>query len=180
VLRAFNPMYIIDYFKRNGKKGWLSLDRVFLCITGSEDMFANLDHFSVRSVQVSLLFFSFSSRIKRSFGTHPGQDIDPIYWPTFVVAVVAAIMVSQAMISGAFSIVAQAQSLEKLGHAHGIAVVSAEIITTNLVTLVMLRIWKISIWRISLFYAVYVTIESTYLSAQLSKFVEGGYLPLPA
>lgn len=36
VLRAFNPMYIIHYFKRNGKKGWISLGGVFLCITGSD------------------------------------------------------------------------------------------------------------------------------------------------
>ena len=34
VLRAFNPKYIIDYFKRNGKHGWISLGGVVLCITG--------------------------------------------------------------------------------------------------------------------------------------------------
>lgn len=34
VLRAFNPAYIIRYFKRNGKRGWISLGGVFLCITG--------------------------------------------------------------------------------------------------------------------------------------------------
>lgn len=34
VLRAFNPMYIIDYFKRNGKSAWVSLGGVVLCITG--------------------------------------------------------------------------------------------------------------------------------------------------
>lgn len=34
VLRAFNPKYIYDYFQRNGKKGWISLGGVFLCITG--------------------------------------------------------------------------------------------------------------------------------------------------
>ena len=34
VLRAFNPKYIIDFFKRKGKKGWVSLGGVFLCITG--------------------------------------------------------------------------------------------------------------------------------------------------
>nr|CAD1833874.1 unnamed protein product [Ananas comosus var. bracteatus] len=33
VLRAFNPKYIVDYFKRNGKQGWLSLGGVVLCIT---------------------------------------------------------------------------------------------------------------------------------------------------
>lgn len=34
VLRAFNPKYIIDYFRRNGKQGWISLGGVILCITG--------------------------------------------------------------------------------------------------------------------------------------------------
>ena len=34
VLRALNPKYIVDYFKRNGKKGWISLGGIFLCITG--------------------------------------------------------------------------------------------------------------------------------------------------
>lgn len=34
VLRAFNPKYIVDYFKRNGKKGWISLGGVVLAITG--------------------------------------------------------------------------------------------------------------------------------------------------
>jgi len=34
VLRAFNPMYIVDYFRRNGKEGWISLGGVILCVTG--------------------------------------------------------------------------------------------------------------------------------------------------
>jgi KUP system potassium uptake protein len=38
VLRAFNPKYIVDYFKRNGKEGWLSLGGVFLCITGEQHL----------------------------------------------------------------------------------------------------------------------------------------------
>ncbi|KAH0707793.1 hypothetical protein KY289_012869 [Solanum tuberosum] len=234
VLRAFNPMYIVHYFKRNGKNGWLSLGGVFLCITGSEAMFADLGHFSVRSIQISFSCLVFPSILSAYIGQAAYLSKNPhdvgnafyasvpvaLYWPTFVVAVVAAIIASQAMISGAFSIVAQAHSqgcfprvkvvhtsekhegqvyipelnyflmiacvlvtlsfktTEKLGHAYGIAVVSAEIITTHMVTLVMLVIWKISIWRIALFYSVYLTIESTYLSAQLTKFVDGGYLPL--
>lgn len=34
VLRAFNPKYIVDYFKRNGRQGWISLGGIVLCITG--------------------------------------------------------------------------------------------------------------------------------------------------
>nr|XP_016461099.1 PREDICTED: potassium transporter 5-like isoform X2 [Nicotiana tabacum] len=201
---------------------------------GSEAMFADLGHFSVRSVQISfscvvfpalLSAYSGQAAYLSKFPEHVENTFyesvpGPLYWPTFVVAVAAAIIASQAMISGAFSIVAQAQSLdcfprvkvihtsakhegqvyipelnyflmvacvlvtfcfkttEKLGHAYGIAVVTAEIITTNMVTLIMLLIWKISIWWIILFYVVYVTIESTYLFAQLTKFAQGGFLPV--
>lgn len=52
VLRAFNPQYIIDYFRRNARQGWISLGGIFLCITGAEAMFADLGHFSVRAIQV--------------------------------------------------------------------------------------------------------------------------------
>nr|XP_009786088.1 PREDICTED: potassium transporter 5-like isoform X2 [Nicotiana sylvestris] len=197
-------------------------------------MFVDLGHFSVRSVQISFSCVVFPSILSAYIGQAAyltkfpenvgnafyASVLDPIYWPTFVVAVVAAIIASQAMISGAFSIVAQAQSLgcfprvkvihtsakhegqvyipelnyflmvacvvvtlsfkttRNLGNAYGICVVSAELTTTNMMTLVMLLIWKISIWRIILFYVVYVTIESTYLSTQLTKFVQGGFLPL--
>lgn len=53
VLRAFNPKYIVDYFRRNGKEAWVSLGGTILCITGSEAMFADLGHFNIRAVQVN-------------------------------------------------------------------------------------------------------------------------------
>lgn len=52
VLRALNPMYIVDYFRRNGKEAWVSLGGVVLCITGTEAMFADLGHFNIRAIQV--------------------------------------------------------------------------------------------------------------------------------
>ena len=81
VLRAFNPGYAVDYFRRNGKKGWISLGGIVLCITGddylpqcllfstilapfllsettwlhetgTEAMFADLGHFNIRAIQV--------------------------------------------------------------------------------------------------------------------------------
>jgi KUP system potassium uptake protein len=125
VLRAFNPKYIVDYFKRNGKEGWLSLGGVFLCITGSEAMFADLGHFSVRAIQISFSFVTFPAILAAYIGqaaylrkfpdnvanTFYDSIPDPLYWPTFVVAIGAAIIASQAMISGAFSIISQALSL---------------------------------------------------------------------
>ncbi|XP_059446908.1 potassium transporter 5-like [Corylus avellana] len=125
VLRAFNPMYIIHYFKRNGKQGWISLGGVFLCITGTEAMFADLGHFNVRAIQISFTCVTFPALLATYSGqaaylTKFPQNVsdtfyksvpDPIYWPTFVIAVAATIIASQAMISGAFSIISQSLAL---------------------------------------------------------------------
>ncbi|KAI3833873.1 hypothetical protein MKW92_023768 [Papaver armeniacum] len=223
VLRAFNPMYIIRYFQRNGKNAWISLGGVVLCITGTEAMFADLGHFSVRAIQISFSGVVFPALLSCYIGqaaylskfqddvhdTFYKSIPKPIYWPTFVVAVAAAIIASQAMISAAFSIITQALSLgafprvkvvhtslnyfimiatvlvtlifrttEQIGNAYGIAVLSVMVITTHMVTLIMLFIWKTSIWLVALFYIVLASIELTYLSAVLSKFTKGGYLPV--
>ncbi|XP_041012634.1 potassium transporter 5-like [Juglans microcarpa x Juglans regia] len=125
VLRAFNPMYIIGYFKRNGKEGWISLGGIILCITGTEAMFADLGHFSVRAIQMSFTCITFPAILASYIGqaayltkfpnnvsdTFYDSVPDPIYWPTFVIAVAATIIASQAMISGAFSIISQSLSL---------------------------------------------------------------------
>ncbi|XP_058102782.1 potassium transporter 5 [Magnolia sinica] len=124
-LRAFNPKYIIDYFKRNGKKGWISLGGVVLATTGTEAMFADLGHFSVKAIQVSFSTMVLPSLLCAYCGQaaylmkFPENALDsfyksipyPFYWPTFVIAVAAAIIASQAMISGAFAIISQSLAL---------------------------------------------------------------------
>ncbi|ESQ56367.1 hypothetical protein EUTSA_v10024742mg [Eutrema salsugineum] len=121
VLKALNPLYIIHYFRRNGKKGWISLGGVFLCITGTEAMFADLGHFSVRAVQISFSCIAYPALVtiycgQAAYLTKHTSNVsntfydsipDPFYWPTFVVAVAASIIASQAMISGAFSVISQ-------------------------------------------------------------------------
>ncbi|XP_048568509.1 potassium transporter 5-like [Triticum urartu] len=125
ILKAFNPKYIIDYFQRNGKEGWISLGGVVLCITGTEAMFADLGHFNVRAIQIGfsvvllpsvLLAYMGQAAYLRIYPEHVADTFyksipGPLYWPTFVVAVAAAIIASQAMISGAFAIIAQSQIL---------------------------------------------------------------------
>ncbi|CAA6664151.1 unnamed protein product [Spirodela intermedia] len=125
VLRALNPKYVIDYFKRNGRKGWISLGGVVLCITGTEAMFADLGHFNLRAVQISFTAVLFPSVTLAYIGQAAYLTKFPdnvsntfyksiptaLYWPTFVVAVAAAIIASQAMISGAFAIISQSLAL---------------------------------------------------------------------
>ncbi|TXG48997.1 hypothetical protein EZV62_024872 [Acer yangbiense] len=120
VLRAFYPKYIFDYFSRKGKQAWISLGGVILCITGAEAMFADLGHFNISfsGIVLPALLAAYSGQTAylvknpdQVGDTFYASIPDPLYWPTFVVAVLAAIIASQAMISGAFSIIAQSLSL---------------------------------------------------------------------
>ncbi|PPS05044.1 hypothetical protein GOBAR_AA15624 [Gossypium barbadense] len=125
VLKAINPMYIVEYFIRNKKDAWISLGGVVLCTTGAEALFADLGHFSVRAIQVSMcsmvnpaliLAYTGQSSYLRQY---PDEVSDafyksvpgPLYWPMFIVSILAAAIASQAMISGTFSIVHQSLSL---------------------------------------------------------------------
>ncbi|GLT86802.1 hypothetical protein SLE2022_049190 [Rubroshorea leprosula] len=125
VLRAFNPYYIIKYFQRNGKTGWISLGGVFLSITGAEAMFADLGHFSVQAIQISFSLVVLPSLVIAYSGQaayltkHPGDVTNafyksvpaPLYWPQNIVALLASIVASQIMISGTFSVISQSLSL---------------------------------------------------------------------
>nr|KJB44950.1 hypothetical protein B456_007G281600 [Gossypium raimondii] len=125
VLKAINPMYIVEYFIRNKKDAWISLGGVVLCTTGAEALFADLGHFSVRAIQVSMCSMVYPALIFAYTGQssylrqYPDEVSDafyksvpgPLYWPMFVVSILAAAIASQAMISGTFSIVHQSLSL---------------------------------------------------------------------
>ncbi|KAK1272159.1 Potassium transporter 5 [Acorus gramineus] len=125
MLKAFNPYHIFLYFKRNHKQAWLSLGGVVLCITGSEVMFADLGHFSVRSIQIAFAGLVYPCLIFAYMGQAAYLSIFPydvshtfykstpeiIYWPMFAVAVLASIIASQAMISATFSIIKQSVAL---------------------------------------------------------------------
>ncbi|XP_057545097.1 potassium transporter 5-like isoform X1 [Amaranthus tricolor] len=125
VIKALNPGYIIDYFKRNGIDAWISLGGVFLCVTGTEALFADLGHFSVKSIQLSMSGIVYPALMATYFGQASFLRLNqdkvgntfyevipgPLYWPVFVSAVLASIVASQAMISGTFSIIQQSLAL---------------------------------------------------------------------
>ncbi|XP_070012571.1 potassium transporter 5-like isoform X5 [Nicotiana sylvestris] len=125
IFRALNPMYIVAYFQRNGKDAWVSLGGVVMCITGAEALFADVGHFTVRSVQISMCCVTYPALIlaylgQGAFLTKHSDDVadtfykslpKSIYWPMFGVAVLAAIIASQALISGTFAIIQQSLAL---------------------------------------------------------------------
>ncbi|RCU61470.1 hypothetical protein SETIT_J004400v2 [Setaria italica] len=125
VLRAFNPRYIVDYFRRNGRDAWVSLGGVLLCFTGTEALFADLGYFSVRSIQLSfacglvpavlLAYMGQAAFLRR----HPAQVAETFYrstpevlfWPTLVLALATSVVGSQAMISCAFATISHSQAM---------------------------------------------------------------------
>ncbi|KAK9983799.1 hypothetical protein SO802_033324 [Lithocarpus litseifolius] len=125
VIKAINPQYIVQYFQRNKKEAWVSLGGIVLAITGTEALFADVGHFTVRSIQISMCSVTYPALILAYAGQasflRKHNDLvketfyksipEPLYWPMFVVAIFSSIVASQAMISGTFSIVQQSLSL---------------------------------------------------------------------
>ncbi|XP_077212330.1 potassium transporter 4-like [Tasmannia lanceolata] len=125
IWRAISPYYIVNFFKETGKDGWISLGGVLLCITGTEAMFADLGHFTPLSIRLAFAFVvypclvvqymgqaAFLSQNLTSIPTSFYDSIpDPLFWPVFVIATLAAIVGSQAVITGTFSIIKQCHAL---------------------------------------------------------------------
>lgn len=125
IFRALSPYYMYRLLKSTGIEGWKSLGGVVLCITGSETMFANLGHFSPLSIKIAFTFLVYPCLIlaymgEAAFLSEHHDDIqrsfykaipEAVFWPVFIVATLAAIVGSQAVISATFSMVSQCHAL---------------------------------------------------------------------
>ncbi|PON81892.1 Potassium transporter [Trema orientale] len=125
VLRAFNPVHIYYFFKRNSTKAWYSLGGCLLCATGSEAMFADLCYFSVRSVQLTFVFLVLPCLLLGYLGqaaylmaNHTGAEQvffhsipGSAFWPVFLIANIAALIASRAMTTATFSCIKQSMAL---------------------------------------------------------------------
>ena len=122
VFRALSPHYGLVFLYENGLVGFLILGSVFLAVTGAEALYADMGHFGRWPIQASWLFLVLPCLVLNYMGqgalvlTHPEARIDPFfhmipqaaYWPVLMLATLAAIIASQAVITGAFSITQQA------------------------------------------------------------------------
>ncbi|KAJ9559355.1 hypothetical protein OSB04_013969 [Centaurea solstitialis] len=125
IIRAFSPHYIIKYFSETRKEGWISLGGVLLSITGTEAMFADLGHFTASSIRLAFGFFVYPCLVIQYMGqaAYLSKNVtsihdsfyksipEPIFWPVFALANLAAVVGSQAIITATFSIVKQCHAL---------------------------------------------------------------------
>uniref|UniRef100_A0A5B6YFR3 Potassium transporter n=1 Tax=Davidia involucrata TaxID=16924 RepID=A0A5B6YFR3_DAVIN len=128
VYQALSPYYMYKFLKKTQRGGWMSLGGILLCITGSEAMFADLGHFSQLSIKIAFTSVVYPSLILAYMGQaaylSQHHDIQNDYrigfyvsvpeklrWPVLVIAILAAVVGSQAIITGTFSIIKQCSSL---------------------------------------------------------------------
>ena len=125
VFRAVNPGYAISFFADNGFRGFLVLGAVILVVVGGEALYADMGHFGRRPIVLGWYGLVMPSLVLVYFGQgallidDPGAIDNPFYrlapdwalYPLVVLATVATVIASQALISGAFSLTRQAVQL---------------------------------------------------------------------
>jgi KUP system potassium uptake protein len=125
VLLALNPLHAIRFFVANGMHGFLVLGAVFLVTTGGEALYADLGHFGEKPIQVDWFNLVGPSLVLQYLGQgalllrHPEAAHNPFYllapkwalYPLVVLAAMATVIASQAIISGVFSLTRQAIQL---------------------------------------------------------------------
>ena len=113
------------YLVRNGTDGWKSLGGILLAFTGVEALFADLGAFSRKAIQLSWLCFAFPCLLLAYIGqaafiadtpaawSNPffASVIPGTFWPSLIIAILAAVVASQAMITAVFQLLSQIMKL---------------------------------------------------------------------
>jgi KUP system potassium uptake protein len=133
VAAALDPRYAVRFMAHSGSAGFMVLGGVFLCITGGEALYADMGHFGKGPIRVSwygivlpslLLSYAGQTAFLLDKGTVTGNpffQIAPSWsiYPLVVLATLATIIASQAIITGSFSMTRQAM---QLGWLPGVAI----------------------------------------------------------
>ncbi|WP_438767140.1 potassium transporter Kup [Kushneria sp. TE3] len=122
VLAAVNPLHAIDIFRSNPGIGIIIFSSVVLAITGAEALYADMGHFGRRPIARAWFWVVLPALVLNYFGQgallliQPEAISNPFYllapdwalWPMVILATVATIIASQAVITGAYSMTYQA------------------------------------------------------------------------
>lgn len=125
VIASINPLYAVMFVGSNPMIGLVTMGAVFLVVTGGEALYADLGHFGRKPIQAAWMFFVLPALLLNYFGqgalvlANPAAIENPFYslapdgflLPLIILATVATVIASQAVITGAFSLVRQAIQL---------------------------------------------------------------------
>jgi len=234
VLWALNPFYGIYFLLNHGIVGLFTLGAVFLAVTGAEALYADLGHFGRGPIQLAWIVVVLPSLAINYLGqgalifANPKAMENPFFllypaWaliPMVVLATVATVIASQAVITGAYSLTSQAiqlgllprfevrhtsaeqagqiymprvngllllavlllvalfRSSSALASAYGIAVTGTMVVTCSMAFIVIWRMWRWPPLAAAALMVPFLVIDLTFLSANLLKVVEGGWVPL--
>ncbi|WP_242928328.1 KUP/HAK/KT family potassium transporter [Pontibacter vulgaris] len=232
ILAAFNPRYAYEMLVNYPNGFWL-LGAVFLCTTGAEALYSDLGHCGKANIRFSWTFVK-TCLLLNYFGqgawlmSHAGSKLtqNPFYaimpgWFLIFgigIATIAAIIASQALISGSFTLISEAIRLnlwprvklvyptnlkgqlyvpsinrmlwlgcvgvvlyfresEHMEAAYGLSITVAMLSTSILLSYYLYVKYKLRL-LVVVFLAIYISIESSFLIANLSKFPHGGWVSL--
>ena len=234
VLAAINPVYGLRYLFSGGAGAFLVLGGVFLCVTGAEALYADMGHFGARPIRLAWSALVFPSLVLNYAGQaalvlNGEPTSDNIFYrlcpsalliPLVVLATVATVIASQAVITGAFSMTRQAIQLgwlprlhitqtsaegygqiyvgvvnwllmivtvgltigfgksDNLAAAYGIAVSATMLMTSVLLFIAMREIWQWNLPAAGALAGAFLIIDTAFFSANLTKILEGGFVPL--
>jgi KUP system potassium uptake protein len=234
VLLAVNPVYGITFLLAHGVIGFMTLGAVFLVVTGSEALYADLGHFGKGPIRAAWLGVALPALTINYLGqgalvlADPKAIENPFFllypdWallPMIALATAATVIASQAVITGAYSITQQAiqlgllprleirhtsesligqiympkinlllligvlllvmlfRSSGALASAYGIAVTGTMVVTALMAFVVIRKVWRWSALAAAALLAPLVALDLTFLSANLLKVFEGGWMPL--
>jgi len=240
VFKALNPYYAVKLLATYPKGFWL-LGAVFLCTTGAEALYSDLGHCGKGNIRISWIFVKTCLIINylgqgawllaqykgqiipaavMADGFNPFIGIMPQWFKLIgiIIATAAAIIASQALISGSFTLISEAMRLNlwpkmkinypteekgqlyipgislllfvgcvgitlyfqksaNMGAAYGLAITMCMISTSILFANFLVSKRTLPVW-IYVYLAVYLLIETSFLIANLEKFMHGGYVTL--
>ncbi len=128
ILRAINPMHGFEFVQRHVATAFIVLGAIVLVVTGCESLYADMGHFGRRSIRFAWYFIVLPSLLLTYFGQGARLLADPnaagnpffatvpqvLLWPMIILATVSAMIASQAIITGLFSLTRQASNLQLL------------------------------------------------------------------
>jgi KUP system potassium uptake protein len=132
ILMAVSPHYAVNFFLLNGWTGFIVLGSVFLVVTGGEALYSDLGHFGRKAIDFNWFVIVLPSLLLNYFGQgallleDPAAIKNPFFllapeWlllPLVILATMATVIASQALITGVFSLTMQAVQLQYFPRTH--------------------------------------------------------------